>query len=390
MPFKDKKIGIIGAGNMGLTLVKMALGKNAHIILFDKNPEALIPISNKFREYIDSGRLTLDVIQDSTSNIIFSEEIHAIIIALSWSDGRDIINTISSFDVCPVILLGRPDLEDSLILSASRNKYPIFLGTGLEPGLIESISSNILEKNSQSLSIESYCGGLPETPVGPFGYKVTFGKKLPIDPRVALKIKKHKRLFAQRFYEVKHKYFSSIGILEAFDDAMLATTAEHFENNVVNFAQKTLRWPGFCDAARACEALGLLSPRKIDIGNLNISIRDLTNYLINSDYNSPATENDDFVLCKWEHVNHSGEKGELVIKVTQPERDMSAMAFVTCAFALTATQSIFDTEISGIIYPHEEPAVKIGVKFLQELKSSKYVEIKASGTLTSIIEEEAV
>lgn len=387
MSLQDKSIAIFGAGNMGQTLLKMAIDKSARVYLFDKNPDILDAISLKFNELVASGRLSLKVVQESTATISVPAGINAIIIAISWHEARSLINTLASLDVCPVIVLGRPALEDSLIPSMANSKHPILLGTGLEPGLMESISSHILKRNPQSHTIESYCGGLPEIPVGPFGYRLTFGRRLPIEPRPALTIKQCQLLSAPRFAEVKYQYFPSVGLLEAFDDAMLATTAEYFQKHVVNFAQNTLRWPGFSHAARACQALGLLSPQKINIGELNTSVRELTDTLLTTTCHSDETTSNDFVLCKWQHMNQLGEKGELVIKASQPEPDISAMAFMTCAFALTATEALFEMDLAGIIYPHEKPATQIGLNFLQKIKTSQHVEITTSGTLTSIITE---
>lgn len=387
MSLQDKSIAIFGAGNMGQALLKMALGKGARVFLFDKNPDILSAISLEYIEFVSSGRLSLKVAQESTATNNIPDGIDAIIIAISWHEARLLITALALQDKCPVIVLGRPDLEDPLITSMADRKYPLLLGTGLEPGLMESISSHILARHPQSHTIESYCGGLPDAPVGPFGYRLTFGRTLPIDPRLALTIKQRQRLSVPRFAEVKHHYFPTIGLLEAFDDAMLATTADHFQKHVVNFAQNTLRWPGFSHAARACQALGLLSPRKINVGELYTSVRELTDTLLTTACHSDETTSEDFVLCKWQHINQLGEKGELVIKASQPGPDISAMAFMTCAFAITAAQVLFEMELAGIIYPHEKPATLIALKFLQEITTSQHVEITTSGTLTSIITE---
>ncbi|MCR9003623.1 NAD(P)-binding domain-containing protein [Rahnella perminowiae] len=40
MSLQDRSIAIIGAGNMGRALLKMALHNGARIFLFDINPEA--------------------------------------------------------------------------------------------------------------------------------------------------------------------------------------------------------------------------------------------------------------------------------------------------------------------------------------------------------------
>ncbi|WP_337024730.1 MULTISPECIES: saccharopine dehydrogenase C-terminal domain-containing protein [unclassified Pantoea] len=386
MCFTGKRISIIGAGNMGSVLVKMALEKGAYVTLFDIDRDILNSVAKRQKKYIESGKLTVSSPHERTS-ISIPAGTDTIIVAISWYEARDLISTLASLDICPVIVLGRPDLDDSLIQKISNIKHPILLGTGLEPGLMESISSHILKKNPQSKTLESYCGGLPVTPKGPFGYTLTFGKRLPIEPRMALKIKHRKLHSIPRFIEVKHEYFPSIGHLEAFDDAMLATSAEHFKDQVDNFSQNTLRWPGFSAASRWCESLGLLSTRKVNIGELNVSIRELTNTLLNTASQTDEIKIKDFVLCKWKHINHSGDEGDLVINVSQNENDISAMAFMTCAFTIIAIQYLFETVHSGIIYPHEEPAIQIGLVFLRSLKKHHFVEFKSSGTLTSVIEE---
>ena len=389
MSLQDKSIAIFGAGNMGRALLKMALAKGARVILFDKNLDMLNAVSLENSEYITSKRLSLTVTQEDAATINLPLEINAIIIAISWHEGRRLIHSLASQDSCPVIVLGRPDLNDPLIPTLAKRKHPILLGTGLEPGLMESISSHILEQHPHSHTIESYCGGLPANPVGPFGYRLTFGRKLPIDPRLALTIRERQRFSVPRFSEVRHQFFPTLGLLEAFDDAMLATTAEHFQKHVVNFTQSTLRWPGFSQSARACQALGLLSPQRMTVGDLNTCVRDLADTLLTTVCHSDETESEDFVLCKWQHVDQFGEKGELIIKASQSDRDISAMAFMTCAFAMVATQFLFEKELTGIIYPHEKPATLIGVKFLQEIEKIRHVQITTSGTLTSIITEAA-
>ncbi|MCX2944057.1 saccharopine dehydrogenase C-terminal domain-containing protein [Rahnella perminowiae] len=387
MSLQDRSIAIIGAGNMGRALLKMALHNGARIFLFDINPEAFNNLPPEYSGFIASGRLNVNVIEEETFTTEIPPGINAIIIAVSWHDARELINVLASQIDCPIIVLGRPDLNDPLIPAMGNRKHPLLLGTGLEPGLMESMSSSILERFPQSHTIESFCGGIPVTPTGPFGYRLTFGRKLPIDPRLALTIKDHQTFSVPRFAQVKHHYFPSIGLLEAFDDAMLATTAEYFQKHVVNFSQNTLRWPGFSYAARACQELGLLSRQEINVGKLNTSIRDVAETLFTAACKNVETTSEDFVLCKWQHISSSGEKGELIIKVFQPAPDITAMAFMTCAFAITATEVIFEMALKNIIYPHENPAGLIGLKFLNEIKKFRHVEITTSGTLTCMITE---
>ncbi|MDX7986330.1 hypothetical protein FE392_03125 [Xenorhabdus sp. 12] len=389
MTMSGLHIVVIGGGSIGQAVVWQAIEKSAKVTLFDR----------------DQGRLELmrkvgrSFIQDETLTVLGSESIfaelnrlaafHCVILATSWQDGRYLLKQLAEQYKVPMLMLGRPDINDPLIseIELQSTNNPILMGTGLEPGLIEGLAASMMSRVPKMTSLTTYCGGLPQHPSGIFGYKQVFGRRLPIDPRISLSIRDGTVLSAPRFSQVEHVHFEHIGLLEAFDDAMMATTASIFSQQVDHFSQRTLRWPGFARAAQACSQLGLLSDDCVTIGEEKLPIRDIAEKLLtrtDTEATVETTLDNDFVLCRWVVENSDGQHGSVTLHMAAPATS-TAMAYITAAFALAAAVTALTEPQPGLIYPHHPMMQTCTLNFLRDLRHDGNAVIVTTGIFKEIL-----
>ncbi|PHM45084.1 Lysine 6-dehydrogenase [Xenorhabdus mauleonii] len=392
MTMSGLHIVVIGGGNIGQAVAWQSIEKGAKVTLFDRDQDRRELIRKEGHSFIQNGTLT---VPDSES--IFAElnrlaAFHCVILATSWQDGRHLLKQLAEQYNVPILMLGRPDINDPLIteIELQSTNSPILMGTGLEPGLIEGFAASMVSQVPKINSLITYCGGLPQHPSGIFGYKQVFGRRLPIDPRISLSIRDGAVLSTPRFSQVEHVYFEHIGLLEAFDDAMMATTASIFSQQVDHFSQRTLRWPGFARAAQACTQLGLLSDDCVTISEEKLPIRDIAEKLLTRTDTKTTVEtklDNDFVLCRWVVEDSDGQHGSLTLHIAAPATS-TAMAYTTAAFAIAAAVTVLSEPQSGLIYPHHPVMQTCALNFLRGLRHGSNAIIVTTGILEEMLKGE--
>lgn len=394
MTMSGLHIVVIGSGSIGQAVVRQLIEKGAKVSLFERDQDQLELIRKKESFFIQNGSLKV-----LSSKSIFVElnrltVFHCVILATAWLDGRYLLKQLAEQYEVLILMLGRPDINDPLITETELQytKSPILMGTGLEPGLIEGLAASMVSRVPKIASLITYCGGLPQHPSGVFGYKQVFGRRLPIDPRMSLSISDGVMLRVPRFSQVEHVFFEHIGFLEAFDDAMMTTTASTFSSQVRHFSQRTLRWPGFARAAQACAQLGLLSSDCVTIGDKTLSIREIAEKLLtsvdaDSEAKIAAKLDNDFVLCRWTATNSDGKHGSITLHMTAPETS-TAMAYITAAFAIAAAKTVMSDPHSGFIFPHHPVMQTCALNFLRGLRHDGNANIVTTGILKEILKGE--
>ncbi|MBI4064426.1 MAG: saccharopine dehydrogenase NADP-binding domain-containing protein [Elusimicrobia bacterium] len=162
----------------------------------------------------------------------------------------------------------------------------IFLASdlGLAPGISSILVGWGVRHLQAGYSATVYCGGLPERPVGPLGYKIVFsveglwGTHLG---KTAI-LRDGRIVEIETLSEVENVNFGSLGSLEGFiTSGALATAPWTLCRQIRSYVYKTLRYPGYVEKLKFLRDMGLLSSEPVKINGTSVLPRQLTGHLFN-------------------------------------------------------------------------------------------------------------
>ncbi len=135
------------------------------------------------------------------------------------------------------------------------------LGCGLEPGLTEILGRRLAERLDRVDELHIQCGGIPERPAPPLGYKIVFGgRELPLREAPAVAIEEGRVVSLPRYSGVEPVTVPGVGELEAWHEGFATSLLEIPALQGLRVGtQKTLRWPGYAAKATVLRELGLLA-----------------------------------------------------------------------------------------------------------------------------------
>lgn len=148
----------------------------------------------------------------------------------------------------------------------------VILGCGVEPGLTEIMARHLAEKMDRVDELHIKCGGIPENPAPPLGYKIVFGgRQMPLREQDSEIVRDGKIELVPRYSGVEPVSFSGVGQCEAWH--------EGFKPWILNIpslksirlgTQKTIRWPGYAEKIAVLKELGLLSLDPVPVGDISV------------------------------------------------------------------------------------------------------------------------
>lgn len=139
---------------------------------------------------------------------------------------------------------------------------------GLAPGLVNSLAVALMERLDQTERIRLYCGVLPQNPVPPFNYKVTFnveGLVTEYDYE-AVVLRGGEVASVPTLTELETHDDTPLGTLEAFVTSGGTSTAPMtFRGKVRDYDYKTYRFPGHCERMKLYKDFGLWREDEIEV-----------------------------------------------------------------------------------------------------------------------------
>jgi lysine 6-dehydrogenase len=152
---------------------------------------------------------------------------------------------------------GLPDLA----ATAARRNGLVVLGCGLEPGLTEILARRLAERLDRVDELHILCGGVPEQPAPPLGYKIVFGgRELPLREAPAAAVLDGRLVTVPRYSDVEPVGFPGLGELEAWHEGFATSLLEiPALRQLRTGTQKTVRWPGYAAKVSVLRDLGLLA-----------------------------------------------------------------------------------------------------------------------------------
>jgi len=316
--------------------------------------------------------------------------------ALDATNRRELVKTFGEFDLAmgflpgelgyglleACIAAGKPLVdasympENPLTLNdkAARAGVTIVPDCGLAPGISNVLIGNSAGKLDMVETVQIMVGGLPEEPVPPLGYVITWSAEGLIDEytRKVVMVKEGKVVEVEALSGLEEVNFQGVGRLEAFYTDGLRTLL-HTVRNAKEMCEKTLRYPGHAEKIGMLRDLGFFERDRVHVNGVGVSPRALTVQLLTRK------------LCKAEirdivalRVEVSGVKrGKRIRHVYHMldcydrERGITAMARTTAYPASIIAQFLLKEAMreKGVVPPEKIGADEVLFRrFLNELK----------------------
>ena len=189
---------------------------------------------------------------------------------------------------------------------AAKAGVTIIPDCGLAPGISNILVGYAAGKLDKVCIIRIMVGGLPEKPVPPLGYIITWSPESLIDEytRKARIVEDGEIVEVEALSGLEEVEFPNVGVLEAFYTDGLRTLPDIIKN-VDNMWEKTLRYPGHAEKIGLLKVLGFFDEEPISVNDVNLSPRRLTVRLFERELLRPEIR--DIVVMK---VEVSGIKSD--------------------------------------------------------------------------------
>jgi lysine 6-dehydrogenase len=154
---------------------------------------------------------------------------------------------------------------------------------GLAPGMVNHLGLYCMEQMDECHEIRLRCGGLPQRPIPPIGYKLVFNMIGVISEYMgeALTLHEGKPHYVPTMDDVECLVIEPLGELEAAPTSGGTSTAPYtLQGKVQEYDYKTLRYPGHWAAMRALRDLGFFDEKPIELHGVHIAPREVAAKII--------------------------------------------------------------------------------------------------------------
>jgi len=191
--------------------------------------------------------------------------------------------------------------ENPLLLDnkAAKAGVTVVPDCGLAPGISNLLVGHAAASLNEVRTVRIMVGGLPEKPLPPLGYVITWSAESLIDEytRKAGIIRKGRKTEVEALSELEEIEFPGVGKLEAFYTDGLRTLMYTIDKPDEMW-EKTLRYPGHAERIKMLRALGFFDESPVSVNGTRISPRKLTATLLTQKLQRP--ENKDIVALRVE------------------------------------------------------------------------------------------
>jgi len=231
---------------------------------------------------------------------------------------------------------------------------------GLAPGISNILVGHAASELDKVQAVHIMVGGLPEKPVPPLGYVVTWSPENLIDEymRKAKIVEEGKIVEVEALSGLEEVNFPELGKVEAFYTDGLRTLP-HTITDAPDMWEKTLRYSGHAEKVKLLKALGFFEEEQIDIDSVSVSPRKLTAKLFERKLRKPEVK--DIVALKVEvsgvkngrqtrYIYHLLDYYDEKLGITAMARTTAYTASIVAQFMLKKAlkeKGVVPTEIIG-------------------------------------------
>ncbi|MEM3050219.1 MAG: saccharopine dehydrogenase C-terminal domain-containing protein [Thermoplasmata archaeon] len=255
---------------------------------------------------------------------------------------------------------------------ARKRGIAIVLDCGVAPGI-----TNILAWRGASLldkvdNVRMICGGLPQDPVPPLMYRITWSTRGLINMYCgkAKIVRKGRVVEVDAMSELERISFPGVGELEAFVTDGLSTLLRTMRGRVENMVEKTARYPGHAEKILAIRDAGLLSPEPVEVDGRKVVPREVAIAVLD-ELLRLGDEKDITVL----RVDVAGTKDGrrvrrryVMVDRYDERRRLTSMARTTGYTAAVIARMVVQGEIRGVgVLPPEIAVADVYDEFISQL-----------------------
>ncbi len=373
------RILVLGSGLMGPAAAFNAMSDPdvSRVTLCDRDEGQLDTAQAKLRVMEGGEKLStvpLDL-KDQGAATRLMAEFDAIVGALPWAAAVLGIRAAVAAAI-PLVDLARPaEIELADLKRAVEDAGGlVILGCGVEPGLTEIMARYLAEKLDRVDEVHIKCGGIPEQPAPPLGYKIVFGgRKLPLREQDAHIVEDGELKLVPRYSGVERVSFPGVGECEAWHEGFMPWLMDLEALKWLKLGtQKTIRWPGYAAKVTVLKELGLLSEEPVEVDGVWVAPKRVLDAVLYPHVRLEEGERD-ITLFRVEAI---GEKDGVSRwhKVEMVDRYDDVLGFTSMARTTAFTGAIVarmiargDLEARGLLTPEWVIAGRLLDRLLAEL-----------------------
>ena len=281
------KILVLGSGLMGPAAAFNAMSdpQVSRVTICDMDEGQLAAAQAKLVELPGGEKLTTKLLdlsdQAATTQLI--EDFDAVVAALP----RPAIPLGIRAAVAakrPLVDLSWPDETevDGLRDLVEKAGALVILGCGVEPGLTEIMARFLVKKLDRTDELHIKCGGIPEKPEPPLGYKIVFGgTMLPLRAYDGFMVQDGELTPVPRYSDTETVTFRGVGECESWQEGFMPWLMDLEELKGLRVGtQKTIRWPGYAAKVNVLKEMGLLDLEPIEVDGVQVAPKKLLDALL--------------------------------------------------------------------------------------------------------------
>jgi len=143
---------------------------------------------------------------------------------------------------------------------------------GVAPGLANILAGHGVSLLDEVDEIHIICGGIPQKPVPPLGYRIVFSTYGLVDMYCEKSriVRNGKVVEVDTLSGLEKIEFPGLGELEAFYTDGLSTLLRTMKGRIKNMDEKTARWPGHAEKIMAFRDTGFFDTQPIEVNGVKI------------------------------------------------------------------------------------------------------------------------
>jgi saccharopine dehydrogenase-like NADP-dependent oxidoreductase len=144
------------------------------------------------------------------------------------------------------------------------------------------VARHLAEKLDRVDELHIKCGGIPEKPAPPLGYKIVFGgRQMPLRESDARIVRDGEIVPVPRYSGAEAVFFSGVGECEAWHEGFMPWLMDlQVLKGLKVGTQMTCRWPGYAAKVTVLKELGLLSQEPVDVDGVPVVPKKLLDTLL--------------------------------------------------------------------------------------------------------------
>jgi len=351
------KIIVLGCGNIGRVAAE-DIAENlplAEVVMADVD-------ENRAREAASQIRLKNIswAVADATNHMELASILKSYDVVVGALPGE------LGYQACKASITAKVDMVDVSYMpedvmtvndAALKAKVSIVPDCGMSPGLGSILVGHAVSKLDEVKKVHMLNGGLPEKPVPPMGYVITWSVKDLIDmySRNVNVVRDGKVIQVEAMGGLEKIVFPGVGKLEAFYTDGLRTLLHTVKAK--DMWEKTLRYPGHVEQIKLLKNLGFFDEKPMEVDGITVCPREVTAKLLERKLRRRGIRDVAAML-----VEVSGTKNGKPIKYTyhvldryDKKRQVTAMARTTAYTASTVAQLLAEKAIEekGVVPPEK-------------------------------------